>query len=83
MARKSFMHAFLEAVQYQMRQNSKCLNLSTSFPEQLPILTSRSARPRRDRDHGFPRRAERREAEIGFTDDTSEERRFKLHPHLP
>ena len=37
----------------------------------------------RDRDHGFPRRAEGREAEIGFTDDTSDEWRLELHHHVP
>ncbi len=38
---------------------------------------------RRDRDHGFARRAESREAEVGFTDGTSDERRLKLDHHVP
>lgn len=44
-------------------------------------LTDEAAR--RDRDRGFARRAESREAEIGVTDDTSDERRLKLDHHVP
>lgn len=62
----------------------KRLNLSLSRPEQLPTLTTVSARLR----EGIAIMAspvERRssEAKIGFADDTGDERRFKFHHHMP